>query len=169
MLVVNNVVDFDDKSDNADECIFTVTPAFEGCSLYAIDLEYIPINNYVASFKSFSMGERFKLQKIPYESTVKAVESAYKEKYGKAHVSESHSLGGSVRYRWKAQNKEINLYKNYGVSQGLNGKDYELLSGFSIEYRSMVFDQKAKVQKDSLDKEQNNLRQKQVRDSKKAI
>jgi hypothetical protein len=51
----------------------------------------------------------------------------------------------------------------------LNGKDYELLSGFSIEYRSMAFDQKAKVRKDSLNEEQNRLRQKQVSDSKKAI
>jgi hypothetical protein len=100
---------------------------------------------------------------------VKAVEKAYNEKYGKPHVSESHSLGGSVRYRWKSENKEINLYKNYGISQGLNGKDYELLSGFSIEYRSMAFDQKAKVRKDSLNEEQNRLRQKQVSDSKKAI
>jgi hypothetical protein len=111
MLVVNNVIDFDDKSDNADECIFMVTPAFEGCSLYAIDLEYIPINNYVASFKSFAVGERFRSQKIPYESTVKAVEKAYNEKYGKPHVSESHSLGGNQRIRKLIYIKTMELAK----------------------------------------------------------
>jgi hypothetical protein len=143
LLVVNN--------DIPDKCLFVVTPSFDECALYAIDLEYIPTTNTYASLRSYSMGSSYESHEVPNISTANALESLYKDKYGRPVVSRMYGLGPVIEYKWVIQNKEVGLYKIFGISKDLEGKEHKQISGISIKYRSILFDKKSKTIQDSID------------------
>jgi hypothetical protein len=134
------------ENNGPEKCYFSLVPAFEGCVLHAINLEYIPSYGLTAFFK-----ESNKSQDVPDLTTADSIEKLYRKKYGKPSVVVERFMGGYNRYTWKSGSKNVELYKSFGTTQDMKGNDFRQISGIGLAYRSIAFDKKEKLMQDSVD------------------
>lgn len=148
--------------------VFVLTPQFDQCSLYSIDLECLPVPDYSATFKSYN-SSGYETREIPDELNVIDIEKLYKEKYGSPRTFVNKSSKGSKRSEWIIGNKKINLLRFYDAASGGGKKEFRQFSGFRMEYRSTAFDKISKSREDSVKMNLNKKVQQQAEDGNNAI
>lgn len=148
--------------------VFVLTPQFDQCFLYSIELECLPVPDYFATFKSYNSAG-YETREIPDEFNIIDIERLYKEKYGKPKTFVNNSSRGSKRSEWIIGNKKINLLRVYDAASGGGKEEFRKFSGFRMEYRSTLFDKILKSREDSVKVNLNKKVQQQAEDGKNAI
>lgn len=134
-----------------EDCIFRLSPLFDGCSLSSLKLVYVPTEIILASLRSYVAGESCKDAHIPDELKVLGVEKLFKSKYGKPTESASREgFWGSYDHTiWRHKGTEIEIGKKYEIMCGGDRKQ-QVLSWLQIEYKSILALNNFKAEEDSI-------------------